>query len=478
MRFRSTLILGLLCFGLGAYLYFVEFERAKQDDKKKTLLEFDQAAATAVTLSYADREIELKRAGEAWRIARPIDAPADEVTVENLIRAVAECEVKKRLDGSPGDPATYGLDKPFVTVKVATKSGDQPAIRVGNNAPVGFSTYAQRADDPAVVLVGSAFRSGMDKQVKDLRDRRIVTFDDRAVVKITLAAPDRHVRLARTDDGWKVEEPGPFQADAPAVESFLTTIENMRAVDFPDEAAAKSGAYGFDPPRLSATLELKEGGPVRVVLGGQNEAKDVYVRTDGAATVYTVSEWVLRDLNKGANDFRDKSVLPGAAGEVAGIEIRHHDAETVVLSRGDAGAWTIEGGAAAPDGSLVDQFVSEVRGLKGYDIATDAAGDLAPYGLDNPLLTIALRGKDASPLATLRFGAYSPDQAKREYAVLRDGSPTVFVLRDYAFTRVNKKAADFLPKPTVAPGSEPAPEDEAMEGMPDFGDEGFGADEE
>lgn len=474
MRFRSTLILGLLCFGLGAFLYFVEFERAKHDDKKKTILEFDPAAATAVTLSYADREIELKRADGVWRIAKPIEALADEVTVDNLVRAVAECEVKKRLDGTPASPSTYGLDKPFVSIQVITKNGSLPAVRVGNNAPVGFSTYAQRADDAAVQLVGSAFRSGMDKQVKDLRDKRIVSFDDRAVVKIALRSLDGQVRVARADDGWKVEEPGPFPADESAVQSFLTSLKNMRAVDFPNDTAANSSAYGFDNPSLSATLELKDGGRLQAVFGSQTETKEIYVKTAAGPTVYTVSDWVLMDLNKGANDFRDKSLLPLLAGEVAGIEIRHGRGETVVLSRSDGGSWTLEDQATAPDGPAVEQFLSDLRGLKGYDVATDSAVDLAPYGLDNPVLTIALRGKEAAPLATLRFGAYSPDGTKHEYAAVRDGSPTVFVLRDSTFKRVDKQSGDFLPKPTVPPGPNPTPGGDEAEEMLDFGDEEFG----
>ena len=73
-----------------------------------------------------------------------------------------------------------------MTVKVALKDRELPAVRVGKTSPVGYSTYIQRADEPKVHLTTSAFQSGMDKQVKDLRNKTIIDFDDAEVRRVTL----------------------------------------------------------------------------------------------------------------------------------------------------------------------------------------------------------------------------------------------------------------------------------------------------
>src|ERR1051325_8894481 len=103
MRFRYTALLGLICVGLGAYLYFVEFDRAQQESKKKLLLEFSADEATALALVYPDREIDLKKADGLWTLVKPVEGPADETTVKNLLHAIAECEIKKSLDDVPKD---------------------------------------------------------------------------------------------------------------------------------------------------------------------------------------------------------------------------------------------------------------------------------------------------------------------------------------------------------------------------------------
>ena len=94
MRFRTTILLILVLAGLGAYVYFVEYPKAEEEAKKKTLFEFKADDATQVTLDYGDRKIVLKKTGDDWRLTKPIDAPADATTVKNLISAIADCEVK------------------------------------------------------------------------------------------------------------------------------------------------------------------------------------------------------------------------------------------------------------------------------------------------------------------------------------------------------------------------------------------------
>src|SRR6185295_11896156 len=208
MRFRSTIILVLLLLGLGAYVYWVEYPKAQEEAKKKTLVEFKADDATGVSLVYADREITLSKVGDDWRLTKPLDSLADTTTVKNLINAIAECEVKKELTETSADLSQYGLDKPLVTVTVKLKDKELPAILVGKNTPIGASTYVQRADDKKVVLTNSAFHAGMDKKVNDLRDKTIVTFNDDDVQKIQLRGEEKDVELVRKDGAWRVERPG------------------------------------------------------------------------------------------------------------------------------------------------------------------------------------------------------------------------------------------------------------------------------
>lgn len=454
MRLRNTLLLGILCAALGAYVYFVEFEKAEEEAKKKTLLEVKQEDITAVTLSYPDREIALEKSGDSWTMTKPVKAAADQISAGNLARAIAECELKKTLDDAPADLSPFGLDQPQITVRVKTKDKELPAIKIGKNTPVGYNTYVQLEGNPKIFLTGSAFEAGMKKEPRDLRDKQILNVADDAVTRITLAATDRNIVLAKSGDQWKIEQPGPFAADAATVRSLIGTLRSARATDFPAEEAVDLAEYGLDQPRLTLTVT---SGPnneeKKLIVGKDKDDKELYVKAGDRPTIFTVSDWVFRDLDKKVNDLRDKSALAFEKDAVREITLQRAD-ETIRLSRADKDKeWQIAGNDTKPDQTRVETFVGDLKDLKGHEIASDDPAEHARYGLAAPLLTITV--KDASaPVGTIKLGSYKGEGDKSEYAMVREGDSTVIKLREFNFNRVNKKLEDFLPKPTPTPGTE------------------------
>lgn len=465
MRLRNTLLLALIFAALAGYLYFVEIDKAAEEAKKKTLFTFDTEAVIGVTLVYPDRTIEVKRSDGKWRLTQPVDDLADEPTVTNLVRAIADCEVKSTLDDVPTDLAPFGLDKPKVEVKVALKDRELPAIKVGKNTPVGFSTYIQRADEPKVYLTAAAFASGTDKQVKDMRDKQILTVDDDAIRRFTVERPGSKIVLKKTEQEWLLEEPISGPADASTVRSFLSTVKALRATDFAAEQTTDLAAFGLDQPKIAVTLYGdKEDDQKQILIGKENDKQDVFVKVAARPIVYTAGSFVQRDLNKSVNDFRDKTVLAFSTEAVTGIDVQRRDGEQFSLNQKDKDNWTISTAPdATPEKAKVAQFLTDLKDLKGYDVASEAAGELESFGLATPELTVTLRGVDG-PLNTLRVGAVAREADKKEYTALRDGQSTIYLIRDFLFSRVNKAAKDFLPKPTPAPGAPPEPEaDEPMD---------------
>ena len=76
----------IVLLGLGAYVYFVELPKAKQDAEKPTVLTFEKESVDTLTLTYPEREISLQQtaAGE-WNLTAPIQAKADDTTVNNML---------------------------------------------------------------------------------------------------------------------------------------------------------------------------------------------------------------------------------------------------------------------------------------------------------------------------------------------------------------------------------------------------------
>jgi hypothetical protein len=481
MRFRTTLVFLLILLGLGAYLYWVEVPRSREEAKKKTVFEFNPDDVTEVSLVYADRQLVVKKSGAEWQLTRPVEAPADATTVRNLVTAIAEAEVKKTFE-NVSDLAPYGLDQPFVKVTVAVKGKELPTILVGNATPVGYSAYVKKSNEQTVLLTTGAFRAGMDKQAKDLRDKTIVSFADPDVHKVEIAGDGKDVALVQTDNRWTIERPASYAADAAALRGFLSALRSLRAVDFATDKPTDLATYGLDKPRLIVRLYLgKDNAEKDILIGKENENKQLFVKGSGQPTVYLVSDWVLRDIDKSVNDFRDKTVLAFDRDKVTAVEVTRRDGSHYRLVRSNQ-EWRIEGaGNGKPSQTAITQYLSDLRDLVGYEIVADNPADLAQFGLDRPLLRVGLIGENAQPVGTILLGTRPSDAAPKEYTAMTEGGPTVFKIRDYQFTRLDKQASDLFERPTPTAGlatetAAPGSVGDKFEGEPP-GDDGGAADE-
>src|ERR1051326_1754339 len=331
MKFRNTLALGALFVALLGYLYFFELPRHRSAAAAKKLVEFKPDDVTSVTLTYPDKEIVLKKAGATWHIEKPIDVDADPTAVSNLIHAVADAEVKRTLEGESKTPEVYGRDKPEVVVKLALADGKAlPAIRVGKAAPVGFSAYAELEGSGEVKVVPSVFQTGMKREVKDLRNKTVLDFQDSEVQSIDLATPESAIALVREADGWKIEKPRALGADQTEVNSLLSSLRGVRAEDFVDTPASLAD-YGLDNPREKIAVVVGKDKTRKELWIGAEKAKDsknvLYVKRPDADTVYAVGTWTWTSLNKNVSAPRDKTVLAFDRAKLASIEVTRHDGD-------------------------------------------------------------------------------------------------------------------------------------------------------
>src|SRR5262245_57790724 len=130
MNWWKSLAMLVILLALGAYVYFVEFTQDAEEAAKKKLFVLDKETVTEVTLTYPARAITLKKdAAGKWRITQPVETEADETTVNNLISAIADAEVKRTLDETPPDLSVYGVTTPVVKLQLTLKDGKTlPAV--------------------------------------------------------------------------------------------------------------------------------------------------------------------------------------------------------------------------------------------------------------------------------------------------------------------------------------------------------------
>ena len=464
MNVRRIVVLLVLVAALGTWIWVREIPQAERESKKEKLLAVDPNAVTGIALVYPDREIELRKDNAGWRLVKPADAPADDTIVKSLVATLTGAEVQKTLDEPPKDLAAFGLDKPKVVARLTLKDGAQPPpIAVGKNTAIGGKTYIRKGDEPKLYLTTSSVGYGLDKQPKDLREKQILTFKDDDVTRVEIRPEGREtVALVRKQkDAWTVD-PGDHPADPTEVRSYLASLRSTRALDFPADAPTDLAQYGLGTPRLAVTVTGKDGTGTETLLVGaektEGSTKQIYVKRADRPAVYAVGEWSYRTLDKGAGQFRDKTVLGFDPARVAKAVLERKDGGGATFARAD-GTWRIEGGGdKKPKTSAIQGFVDDVRDLRGSDVAAEPPGDLARFGLAAPDLRVTLSDKDGQPIGTVLAA-----KQNGKYYVMHAGGETVFEARDYMYARLDKHDRDFVetpPPPGASTTMPPAAEGE------------------
>ncbi len=460
MRPRNTLLLLLVLAALGAYVYWVDLPREKREAETKHLVDVDKTKISKVALDYPDRSIVIEKTGEHWRITKPIDADADDTALNNMVAAIATAEVTRTLEDVADKLPSYGLDKPVVTATLTASDGTAvPPIKIGKTTQVGYSSYVQKGDDPKVYITGAAFQAGMKKELKDLRDKSVIAFEDPEVQKIELTRPDQTIAVEREGDGdhWKITAPAPYRADDAEMRSLLASLRGVRATDFAsDDPAADLSTYGLIAPRLGISVSLGKDRAQKTLRFGETQDKDgkkaVYAKRGESPTVYAIPEFSLKNLDKDLTTLRDKTVLAFDKEKAAKLTVTRKDGAGFVLAKRD-GAWHVEGpGDGVERAPTVTRFLDDLAGLKGNEIVAEHGVDFGRFGLTAPDLTVGVEDASGAALGTLigSIGTGGPSAgADATSYVAAQGTDVVYGVKPFVYTRLDKKVADFRERPAT-----------------------------
>jgi hypothetical protein len=289
-----------------------------------------------------------------------------------------------------GDEASLE-DKPAPKPKYETNAY---ILHLSDRGPIGEDTKVyfklHESDD-----VGTILRSVAERIVPDVsawRDHKLTTVDFTDAVQIEFATEQESATWVRRDKQWYFADTDQL-AQSEDIEGLLTTLSDLEAVVFVDDARRSMSMYGFDAPARRVDIQLPGTQvPLSVILGDYTDSQARrlrYLLAPDGTTVAKVKEADLGPLLKSPTEFRDRTILRIPTRQIERLTLKLKNEfgpqpMEVTFARQAPRTWSLTSPVESEiQNERLLELVRELGQLQAVAVVADE-GDPAAYGLDDP----------------------------------------------------------------------------------------------
>lgn len=306
--FKTTWILAAVLGLLILAVYFFEIQggkkRQEQKEKEEKIFVFEKDQVESIRFKNSKGTFFAKKAGEkGWFLEEPLKTPADKLAWNNMVDNLYDLKFIRVISEKESDLTAYGLKDSRVSVEMNLKNKDKKNIHFGDDNPIGDSLFAT-PDKSKVVLVPQHILSTFDKDLKDLREKKLFTFDEKQSESIevyekgtrkVVLKKDKASEGAAPNDKWFVLGKKKEEVDSAKVMEFLNALNFMEVRDFTEEDPKDIAKYGLKSPSYKVIIRDSKTAQLELLLG-KKENNTVYVSKAFEKPVYGVNDYILTQL--------------------------------------------------------------------------------------------------------------------------------------------------------------------------------------
>jgi hypothetical protein len=379
----------------------------------------DQIQGIRISKPGAEPIVLNNQAGK-WVIAEPKQMPADTDAVKSLISALAPLTADRLIEEHPVSLAIFGLAAPSEEIDVTLKNGSVDKLLFGADSPSGGDVYAKLENKPAVYTVMSSTKTTFDKTIADLRDKRLLPFNQDKVTAITVTTRGPAFTFGKNAQGeWQIVKPSPMRADTAQVDQLLGKLRDAKMDTAATDQKAIDTQFAKGTEVGSVTVTDNTGPMAITVKKGSDNS--YYAKSSALEGTYKLAG----DLGDGLKDrdldsFRNKKLFEFGFADPSKIDI---DGAAYQKS-GDN--WT--GPKGKYDSGSIQAVIDKLRDLSASGFADKIAG--------TPATTITVTSGEKNKVEKVTF-----NKSGEDYDAVRDGDPAVYVVSAASYADLQKAIA-------------------------------------
>jgi hypothetical protein len=253
-----------------------------------------------------DVVLEKKGTGEGakWSVTKPVEAPANQTNVKQLLDSLKELKVKEVITSAPSaDMKKEFQFEPEKAVHVVAYKGSDKKLDASFGKSGARGQMAMVEGKPGIYAVAGYSSYVYAREVKGWRDTEILKFDDANASQVTIENKNGTFSFTKGDDTWAGTFKGKPIADFDQ-EKVKDGIRNLKALNAEDFGDGKPAAEtGLDSPEAKITISLKDGaGKYTLKIGKTATGTSRYAEKEGDPTIFVIpmhaAEFALTEASK------------------------------------------------------------------------------------------------------------------------------------------------------------------------------------
>jgi Domain of unknown function (DUF4340) len=432
MKMRQLLVATIVLAALAATLYWSNHRKPATDSVSASpsasnakVIGLTQDDISKLELKKKDGDdVVLTRTGpSAWKITSPKPLIADQATVSTILYNLSPMDGATLIEDKAGDLKQFGLAEPAAQVSATAKDGKTQTVLLGDETPTGDSAYVMLAGDSKVFAVPKNTKANLNKDLKDLRDKRLMPVDFDRISSVEINGAKLHLTFGSTDGKWVVRSPADLRGDTSKMETILEKLRTSTMDPSTSDVEMKKDASLFASGSPIASIKASDAS------GSQElqirKTKDgYYAKTTAMEGVYKVPNELGDAINKDAEDFREKQVFD--FGEVDPEKVELHDGSKAYFLTRSGEDWWEDG--KKMDALSVQDFLRSIRTLTAAKFGTN--------GFSSPAISLVVTSNDGKRVEKV-------DVAKTGsgYVAKRGDGPALYELDAKTIEDLQKAAA-------------------------------------
>lgn len=410
--------------------------------------------------------VKMIKDGEIWKLEN--GKRADAVAIERVLESIPKIESATVVTRNPERFAELEVDdEKGTTIIAAAGERELASFTVGKSARGGMHV---RVDD-AVYAVRGVYPSVFVREAGQWLEKKLFDVEREQVERVEVSLADgTSYAIVLREGKWTLEDPSilpdGFRFDTSQAESVANQVINARAHEVLDNDPGEE-ATGLGGAVDRFTLVAKDGTRKTLVLGAENEAKNVYARADGWDEVLTIFPHSSRALRKKPSEMRDLGLMSFSPNDIVALEIANGDDRTRFEKEAAGEGWKVAapGGPAPEDFELdprkVEQRIVALRSARALAIAPSGA---AKTGLEKPTASVTVTDT-AGQSATLAFGERTEHDGREAVFVRGNADDAPYLMAVFSRDSLTGGLASFA-KEEGLPGGLTGLDPAALQNLP------------